>query len=161
MAQSSTVEVSTPSDLEISARRKFLAPPAKLFEVATTPELIQRYMKLSAFEWAKCEVNARLGGGFTFVWRNPEGTEITMAAEYVEFDPAGPRIVHRPCDSISGHKQITLNFGSDDNGAATLHETILLYNTKDERDAALQSPMLDRMEQNFRSLDGLLAELRG
>lgn len=80
--------ISTPSDLELAAERLFDAPRRLIWEAWTNPEHIPHWM-LGPEGWTMpvCEVDLRVGGGWRFVWRMADGTEMEMTGEYREIIP--------------------------------------------------------------------------
>jgi uncharacterized protein YndB with AHSA1/START domain len=88
------LKVPTPTDREIALTRVFDAPRALVFQVLTTPALIQRWL-LGPEGWTMpvCEVELRVGGGFRYVWRNAAGREMGMRGGYREIAPP-ERLVH-------------------------------------------------------------------
>jgi uncharacterized protein YndB with AHSA1/START domain len=78
----------TPSDREIAATRAFNAPRKLIFDAYTKPEHVPHWM-LGPDGWSMpvCEIDLRRGGGWHFVWRQLDGTEMEMRGVYKEITP--------------------------------------------------------------------------
>jgi uncharacterized protein YndB with AHSA1/START domain len=156
-----TLQVTTPSERESAMSRTFDAPRALVFEAWTRPELLTQWLgSMPGWTWAVCEVDLRVGGKYRYLWRGPDGAELGMGGEFKEIVP-GQRIVATekydqawyPGGAVS---TVTL---AEQGGKTTLTLTVK-YDTKDARDAVLQSPMKSGVESGFNLLEQLLAKLR-
>jgi uncharacterized protein YndB with AHSA1/START domain len=104
-----------------------------------------------------CEIDLRPGGGWHFVWRKSDGSEMEMRGAYREVTPP-ERLVHT--ESWGGDWPETLNtlVLTEEGGKTTSTQTIL-YPSKEARDAALKTGMkegasqsLDRLEEYLRTI---------
>ena len=69
-------------------------PPRQLvFDAFTKPELLKRWFGPRGWSLAVCEVDLRVGGGFRFVLRGPDGKQMGMRGVYREIVPP-ERSVH-------------------------------------------------------------------
>src|ERR1700737_1862387 len=84
MKNTGTLNVTTPSDREIVMTRVFDAPRALVFDAFTQPELLKRWFGPRGWSLVVCEVDYRVGGGFRFVLRGPDGSEMGMRGVYRE-----------------------------------------------------------------------------
>lgn len=158
-------QVSLPSDREVSVARDFKAPRALVYEAYTKPELMQRWL-LGPPGWTMpvCEMDVRVGGSYRWRWRSEEdGTEFGFHGEYLEVDP--PKLIrHKEAfdpgtsgeDMGDGEAIVTVRF-TERNGVTTM-TTLVEYDSKEDRDAALATGMTDGMESSYQLLDTLLAE---
>ncbi len=76
------------SGSEIVMTRVFNAPRKLVFECWTRPELFKRWMlgpPGTVFE--VCVIELRVGGGYRFVWCNPDGSPLGMRGVYREIAP--------------------------------------------------------------------------
>jgi len=68
------------------------APPAKVFEAWTDPELMKRWFVPRPWSLARAETDVRPGGSSLVVMRSPEGEEFPNHGVYLEVVP-GKRLV--------------------------------------------------------------------
>ena len=57
----------------LTLKRRFKAPPAKVFAAWTDPEKIKRWMGPADFKTPQAESDARVGGRYRFAMRSPDG----------------------------------------------------------------------------------------
>lgn len=148
-----TVDVKTPSDLEIAVTRIFDAPARMVFDAHTKPEIVQRWM-LGPPGWSMpvCEIDLRVGGRYRHVWRNDaSGQQFAATGEFKEI--AQPtRIVHSEAmEGCIGDSWVTLTL-IENNGRTTL-TTLMRFLSKEIRDAALASGMADGMGASYDRLE--------
>lgn len=88
MKNSETSEITTPTDREIVIKRDFEAPRALVWEAMSKPDLLKRWL-LGPPGWSMvaCEEDPRVGGAFRYVWRGPDGAQMTMRGLYREVVP--------------------------------------------------------------------------
>jgi uncharacterized protein YndB with AHSA1/START domain len=154
-----TLKLATPSDREIAMIRTFDAPPSRVFDAFTRPELVKQWLGVRrGWTLPVCEIDLRPGGAYRYVWRGPDRAEMGMGGVFKEID--GPhRIV---CTERFDHPWYegdglnTTTFVED--GGRTTVTMALRYQSKEVRDAVLRSPMesgvaesLDLLEQQLRS----------
>lgn len=133
------------------------APRELVFDAWSSPEHLPRWL-LGPDGWTMpvCEVDFRVGGGWHFVWRRDDGTEMGMRGTYLEIKPP-ERIVHTETwggDWPETQNTLTL---TERNGRTTMTLTIL-YPTKEARDRAIKTGMKDGVAVSF---DRLAAYLTG
>lgn len=154
------LEITTPSDREISITRSFNAPRKLVFDAWTKPELIKRWLYgPDGWSFALCEVDLRVGGRYRFVWKHKNGTEMGMGGVYKEVK-APERIVNTQLfdqDWTGGEAVGTLVLIEKD--GKTITTDTILYASKEARDGALKSGMADGMETGYVRLDNVLSEL--
>ena len=88
-----TLTVATPTPEQIVLTRVFNAPRILVFDAFTKPDLLRRWFGPRGWSLVVCEVDFRIGGGFRFVLRSPEGNQMGMRGTYCEID-APYRSVH-------------------------------------------------------------------
>ncbi|MEO8067235.1 MAG: SRPBCC family protein [Flavobacteriales bacterium] len=152
-------EITFPSDLEIRVQRKFDAPRELLFDCATKPEHLTRWWGPRNQELVSCEVDLRVGGGYRFVLRGPDGQEVGFRGEYLELvRPMRLKqtFVYEP---FPDHGAIeTTTFEEVDGG--TLFTTTILHKSKFGRDGMFNAGMEGGMNESHARLDELLASLQ-
>ena len=76
--------IADPDKPTIVTRRTFDAPRALVFDAWTKPELMKRWLGPRALEMVLCEVDLRVGGGYRYVHRAPDGQEFGFHGTYRE-----------------------------------------------------------------------------
>ncbi len=145
----------TPSDREILITRVIAAPRRLVFEAWTDCEHVPHWM-LGPEGWTMpiCEIDLRPGGAYRHVWRRPDGEEMEIRGVYREIEPP-ERLVCT--ESWGGDWPDTLDtlLFSEKDGKTTVTAT-LLYPSKEARDAALATGMMEGMSRAFDLLNEYL-----
>ena len=155
------LKVSALSDTEILLERTFNAPRALVFDAMTKPEHIRKWWGHGHGELVVCEVDFRVGGGYRFVQRSEDGRENPFKGEYKEI-AAPERIVQSEIYDVSpfsGFPAITtLKLTQVGNTTElTIHVS---HQSKDIRDAHLNSGMEQGASQSYDQLEKILEDLR-
>jgi uncharacterized protein YndB with AHSA1/START domain len=153
---SAATTLTTPSDREIVVTRVVNAPRRLVFEVFTNPAHVPHWMTgPQGWSMPVCEIDLRLGGAWHFVWRHADGAEMSMRGTYREIAPP-ERLVST--ESWGGDWPETLNtlLFSEQDGKTTIAQHVL-FPSKEARDAALKTGMLDGMSTSFDRLEEYLA----
>lgn len=156
MAQTSKTAITRTADTEITVRRRFAAPPARVFAALTNPDLLRQWMSASGRELVECQVDLRPGGSYRYVFRSSKGATFGMYGTYREVVP-GRRIVHTEAyDGYDWEPLVTTTVLRDDGGGTTLVMTIRYPNKEicDTDFPNVESGTAD----GFTRLDKLLAE---
>ena len=155
MKNTGTLAVATPGQCEIVLTRVFNAPRKVVFDAFTKPELLKRWFGPRGWSLVVCEVDFRVGGGFRFVLRSPDGHQMGMRGTYCEID-APYRSVHTEAfDDLPGESEVTTLLVERD-GKTTLTATIV-YASQEVRDAVLKSGMEHGAAESYDKLAELLA----
>lgn len=156
-----SLKVTTPSDREIALIRTFDAPRHLVFDALTRPELVKRWLGgLPGWTMPVCEIDARVGGAYRYVWRREEdSTEMGMGGVFVEITPPERLVATEKFDQswYPGEAVVTTVL-VEEAGRTTLTETVL-YESREARDGVLQSGMADGVTASFDRLAELLAEV--
>jgi uncharacterized protein YndB with AHSA1/START domain len=160
MKKANTLKLAANGDREIVMTRDFDAPRRLVFEALIRPEFLKRWL-LGPPGWTMtvCDVDLRVGGTYRYVWKNEAGHEMGMGGVYREVVP-GERIVSTEKFDQSwypGGAVGTIELVEKD-GRTTLTSTIL-YDSKDARDAVLQSPMEQGVAAGYDRLDDVLSSM--
>jgi uncharacterized protein YndB with AHSA1/START domain len=70
-------------------RRVFQAPPSLVFAAWTEPEHLRQWRVPRGFELVVCDVDLRVGGGFRFVHRAPDGSLHGFRGRYRQIERPG------------------------------------------------------------------------
>ena len=157
MQNTGTLKVSLPSDCEITLTRTFRAPRQLVYEAFSKPELLKRWFGPRGWSLVTCDVDVRVGGGFRFVLRGPDGRELGMRGVYREITPPERSVHVESFDDFPGESQVTAIFTEQD-GQTTLNATIL-YPSREVRDAVIKSGMEHGAAESYDKLAELLSSM--
>lgn len=161
MTNAETLQVTTPSDEEIRFTRLFDAPRQLVFDAFSKPELLKRWL-LGPDGWSLdvCEVDFRVGGKYRYVWKHlVNGKQMGMSGVIREI-VVPERLVSTekfdeawyPGEGAVGTVVLT------EQGQQTLLTQTIRYESKQARDAALQTGMKEGMATSYSRLEGVFAE---
>jgi uncharacterized protein YndB with AHSA1/START domain len=156
MKNTGTLKVTTPTEREIVLTRVFDAPRSIVFDAFTKPELLKRWFGPRGWSLVVCEVDLRVGGGFRFVLRGPDGNDMGMRGSYREIVPPERSVHMESYDDYPGESQVTAVF-VEKGGKTTLTATVL-YPSKEVRDAVIQMGMEHGAAESYDKLAELLAK---
>jgi uncharacterized protein YndB with AHSA1/START domain len=71
----------------LTLKRRFNAPPEKVFSAWTDPEKVKRWMGPGEVKVLSTEVDARTGGRFRWVMQAPDGEKHDVSGVFREFIP--------------------------------------------------------------------------
>jgi len=158
MKNTGTLKVTTPTDREIVMTRVFDAPRRLVFEAFSKPELLKRWFGPRGWSLVVCEVDFKVGGGFRFVLRGPDGRQMGMRGVYREIVPPERSVHMESFDDYPGDLQVTAVF-VEQGGKTTLTAT-LLYPSREVRDAVIKSGMEHGAAETYDRLAELLPSLQ-
>jgi uncharacterized protein YndB with AHSA1/START domain len=149
----------TPSDREVVITRVVDAPRDLVWKAWTSPEHIRQWM-LGRPGWTMpvCEMDLRPGGKWRYVWRQPNGADMTLSGAVREVAPPA-RLVTTERWGPEWPETLNTMALTESRGLTTITLTVL-YPSKAARDAALQTGMKEGMELTFGNLDALLRTLK-
>jgi uncharacterized protein YndB with AHSA1/START domain len=150
-----TLKVTTPTDCEIVMTRVFDAPRHLVWDAFTKPELLRRWFGPRGWSLVVCEVDLRVGGGFRFVLRGPDGRDMGMRGVYREITPPERSVHMESFDDYPGESQVT-GVMVEEGGKTTLTVTVL-YPSREVRDIVLQTGMEHGAAESYDKLAELLA----
>lgn len=156
-----SMDIATPSDVEIVITRAFDAPRAVVWDAWTKPEHVSKWL-LGPPGWTMpvCEIDLRAGGTWRYMWRKDDGgaEDFGMHGEYLEVE-APERVVFTErwgAELPPTHNTVAF---TESDGVTTTTMTIV-YASKDLRDMALNSGMTGGIATSYERLDEQLAALR-
>jgi uncharacterized protein YndB with AHSA1/START domain len=154
MKNTGTLKVTLPSDNEIVLTRVFDAPRHLVFDAFSKPELLKGWFGPRGWSLSVCEVDFRVGGGFRFVLRGPDGQEMGMRGVYRELAPPERSVHMESFDDFPGESQVTAVFSEQD-GRTTLTATVR-YPSNEVRDAVLKDGIEHGAAESYDKLAELL-----
>jgi uncharacterized protein YndB with AHSA1/START domain len=153
------LEITTPSDREISMTRVFNAPARLVFDAWTKPELLRRWLGVRAgWTMEVCEVDLRVGGKYRFVWRGPDMT-MGMGGAYREIVPPTRLVSTEKFDEAwyEGEALDTIVLVERD-GKTTVTTTVRFV-SREVRDGVIKSGMASGVAESYDKLAELLPSL--
>src|SRR6266536_2783874 len=155
MKNTGTLKVTTPTDREIVLTRVFDAPRDLVFDAFSKPELLKRWFGPRGWSMPVGGVGLKVGGGFRFVLRGPNGRDMGMRGVYREITPPERSVHMESFDDYPGESQVTAVFVEQE-GKTTLTATVL-YPSQEVRDAVIQSGMEHGAAESYDKLAEMLA----
>ncbi len=160
MTTTGTMKLATRGDREIVITRVFDAPRQLVFDAFTKPELVRQWL-LGPPGWAMvvCEVAAKVGDPYRYVWRHDSGTEMGMGGVLREIVPPERIVATEKFDQswYPGEAVGTIILVEQD-GKTTLTQTIL-YESREAREVVLKSPMEQGVAAGYNRLAEVLVSL--
>jgi uncharacterized protein YndB with AHSA1/START domain len=158
LQRSGTLQVSLPSDTEILMTRVFDAPRRLVFAALTRAELLRQWFGgPPGWHLDVCEIDARVGGTYRYVWASDKGEVMGMGGTITEFDPPGRMVSTEQFDQAwyegTGIAAIVLD---EQDGKTTLKLTVR-YDSKAVRDHVLSFPATSGVEMGYDRLAAWLA----
>lgn len=139
MQNTGTLTIATPSDCEIVLTRIHDAPRHLVFEALTRPEVLRQWFGPRGWFLSTCEVDLQVGGGWRFMVRAPDGSDIGMRGTYHEIAPPGRIVNTESFDAFPVEAHVTTELIEQD-GRTTLTATVV-YPSRQIRDGVLASGM--------------------
>ncbi len=103
----------------LTLKRRFNAPPAKVFSAWTDPEKLKRWMGPGEVKTLIAESDPRSGGRYRIVMRSPDGEDHDISGVYREVIPNEKLVFTWAWKSTPERESlVTISFKSD--GAGTL-----------------------------------------
>lgn len=154
----------TPSDLEIVLSRKFDAPRSLVFEVFTKPEHVEKWWGPTCAPVVSCEIDFRVGGNWRLVSRSLDGTEHPFKGTYLEI-VRPERVVQtemydmEPFNKPEFEATVTVLF--EEQGSTTQVSQTIKHQSKEGRDAHLNSGMESGAAEALDQLEDIVTQLAG
>ncbi|MGH7858430.1 MAG: SRPBCC family protein [Candidatus Binatia bacterium] len=124
-------------DTTLFLRRKFAAPPEKVFRAFTEPEALKRWwMPNEGFSVPAAEIDLRVGGSYRVAMKNPKGEVFYLSGTYREIRPP-ERLVYtwrwEATEMDIGETLVTVDFRGE-GGSTELQVTHELFPDALQRD---------------------------
>jgi uncharacterized protein YndB with AHSA1/START domain len=149
------LNVTTPTDREIVLTRTFDAPRRLVFDAFTKPLLLKRWFGPRGWSLVVCEVDLRVGSGFRFVLRGPDGRDMGMSGVYREIEPPERSVHTESFDDYPGESVVTAVWVEE--GDKTTLTATVLYASQEVRDAVIRSGMEHGAAESYDRLAEMLA----
>lgn len=143
-------------DRDMVVTRTFDAPRETVWRAWTACEHVPAWSGPAGWELARCEVDLRPGGSFTFVYKGPGGYEVPQGGTYDEVVEPERLVTTQNYDGVH---TTTHTLVLTDEGGRTHMSYRVEYPTTEIRDAALGPEMqqgmdigYDRLAEHLRSM---------
>ena len=159
MKNPGNLQLTTRGDREIVMTRDFDAPRTLVFDACTKPELVKQWL-LGPPGWSMpvCEIDLRVGGAYRYVWRHTtNGNEMGMGGVYREIAAPERIVATEKFDEAWYPGEAVGTLVLVEQGGKTTLTQIVLYQSREARDAVLKSGM----EKGVAASYDRLAELLG
>lgn len=150
--------IAEPGVPQIVITREFDAPRELLFRAHTDPKLLARWLGPSRLTMDVDRLDARDGGTWRYTHRDTDGNEYGFRGVF-HGTPSPDGIVRTfEFEGARGHVSLETITFSEHNGKTMLRANAVFQSVED-RDAAIQSGMEQGVEEGMERLDELLPEL--
>lgn len=146
------------SDTEIAIKRTFNAPARLVYEAWLKPEFMRRWYGPRAMTMVDCAIDARVGGGYQWSLRGPDGNVYVWKGEYRALEPYTTMVSTE--SFLLGDAWTTPavnNVSFVEEGGRTHITNRVVYASQADRDGHLGSGMEGGMNETFDRLDEFLA----
>jgi uncharacterized protein YndB with AHSA1/START domain len=156
MSGSKSFSVVASGERDIVIRRDFNAPRRLVFEAYTKPELLKRWLLgPPGWEMISCEVAAKVGDSYRFVWRHSDGRQFGIGGVSREFVPPERMVGTENMDGFPSEALVTTVLV--EHGGVTKLTTTITHVSREVRDMALKSGMERGVAASYDRLDEILA----
>lgn len=150
--------VSLPTDTQILITREFAAPKHLVYRAWTTPELVKRWWAGTMGKVTVAEIDLRVGGRWRWVLVTHGGFEVGFSGEYRELVENERMVYTERFEGAPGNPALNTITLTEDRGRTLL--TILVeHDTRDGRDAHVNSGMESGMQQSMIHLEEVIVGL--
>lgn len=158
LSKSGMLEVHARGERELQMKRKFHAPKQLVFDAHTKAELVRRWCYgPEGWSFETCEIDLKVDGTFRYVWRSDDGRTMGMKGRFLEIQ-APDRIVHTEIfdEDWTGGETIVTTLFEEVNGITHLSCSVV-YASKEAREGALRTGMVDGMEMGYARIESIIA----
>jgi uncharacterized protein YndB with AHSA1/START domain len=152
------LEITLPAETEIRITRTFKAPPELLYAVCTEPQHLQHWWGGGMLQVVACESDLRVGGGYRYVLRDPDGTELVFRGTYLELLPGQRQVQTFVFEPFPDAEAVETASYEAVPGGTRLTVTVR-HQTRANRDGHLNSGMELGLRASYSALDALLRTL--
>ena len=155
----SKLEVIAPANEPVIVTHRFIkASPAMLFKCWTTPEIMKQWLGPKELVMVSCEVDLRVGGGYRYVHRAPDGQEYGFHGKYFEIDAPHRMVCTFVFEPFPDAEAIdTLTLEAKDGG--TLVTTHSRHSSMEARNGHLSGGMERGMSEGYERLEAVVGKL--
>ena len=159
MATSHSAKVTLPADDQILITREFDAPKHLVYKAYTTPELVRRWWTAKRGNMTVAEIDLQVGGTWRFVMVADGGMEVGFHGEYREIVPNERIVSTEVYEGFPDAEAVNLLTLTETDGRTRL-ELLVQHQTKEHRDAHINSGMEDGLQDAMDLLEEVASSLR-
>jgi uncharacterized protein YndB with AHSA1/START domain len=158
MNDTGALQLTTPTEREVTIIRAFDAPRGLVFDALTKPELLRRWYGPVGWSLVVCDIDLRVGGAFRLVSRRADGKDVGQRGVYREIVPP-ERLVNTEWweDWNPGESLVTTVLVEQ--GGQTMLTSTVLFPSREVRDTVLNSGMRHGAAELYDKLALVLASL--
>jgi len=158
MNDTGALQLTTPTEREVTITRAFDAPRGLVFDALTKPELLRRWYGPVGWSLVVCDIDLRVGGAFRLVSRRADGKDVGQRGVYREIVPP-ERLVNTEWweDWNPGESLVTTVLVEQ--GGQTMLTSTVLFPSREVRDTVLNSGMRHGATELYDKLALVLASL--
>jgi uncharacterized protein YndB with AHSA1/START domain len=139
-------------------RRTFNAPARLVFAAWTEPEHLRHWRGPHGFELVACEVDLRVGGGYRFAHRAPDGSQHVFHGRYLEIERPS-RLVSTFVYDAAPETEVLDEITFEEDGATTRVTGRSAFPTFQARELYLSGDAERGLAESHNRLDELLGML--
>ena len=156
---SGTAKVTLPTNEQILITREFNAPKHLVYKAYTTPELVERWWAGRRGEVTSAEIDLRVGGTWRYVMVACEaGIEVAFHGEFREIVPDEKLVTTEVYEGYPDAAALDIVTFTEVDGRTTL-EILVQHETKEHRDAHINSGMEGGMQESMDALEQVAISL--
>jgi uncharacterized protein YndB with AHSA1/START domain len=106
-----------------------------------------------------CEIDLRVGGAYRYVWRGPDRMEMGMGGVYREIVPFERIVSTEQFDQSWYPGGAVGTLVLTEQAGKTTMTTTMLYDSREAREAVLQSPMESGLVIGYNALEAVVASM--
>ncbi|WP_430296732.1 SRPBCC family protein [Sinomonas sp. B1-1] len=138
--------------------REFDAPRERVFRAHCDPELFAQWIGPDRLETVVEHMEARTGGSYRFVQRDPSGGEYAFRGSFHEVVEPSRVVMTFEFEGAPGHVEMDTSTFTDLPGGRCRLEIHSTYESVEDRDAMLAAGMEGGVTEGYAKLDALLSD---
>jgi uncharacterized protein YndB with AHSA1/START domain len=159
MSTSATASVTLPTDEQILITRAFDAPRELVYRAWTTPELVRRWWHANRGEMTVAEIDLRVGGRWRYVMIAHGDLEVAFHGEYREIVPNERLVATEVYEGMPGAEALDTTTFENSGDRGTVVTILVQHQTKEHRDAHVESGMEDGLQDALDLLEQVASSL--
>lgn len=162
MQGSGSLTLSTPSPREVQMVRVFDAPRRLVFSALTQADLLKRWFSgPPGWSLAVCEIDARPGGAYRYVWHGANGEVMGMGGTFEEVVAPELLVANERFDQPWYEGAATSSIRLSESGGKTTLTLTVRYDSEQIRDAVLKFGATDGVDYSYDRLAAWMASEEG
>lgn len=155
MTDTTTLQLTTPSDREVVLTRVFDAPRHLVFDAMITPALLKRWLIANGRPMVVCEIDAKVGGAYRFVWQIAGKKDVGMHGVHREIQRPSRIVRTEAWEDWETGEIVSTSVLNEELGKTTLTTTVR-FPSQEVRDAVVKSGMAKGAGESYDQLERCL-----